>query len=64
MRRNVVLPAPFRPSSATRSPRRTSIETPASASTDGAPRVVYTLRRFSLRSASPVMSPRERWACI
>src|SRR3989441_7013168 len=52
IRRNVVLPAPFRPRSAIRSPRRRARDTPRNASTSGEPRPWYTFRTSTARSAS------------
>src|SRR6266498_1235459 len=55
IRRNVVLPAPFRPSKAMRSPFRKARDTPRSASTPDPLRPRYTFRTSWARSASSVM---------
>src|SRR5207253_1839119 len=54
MRRKVVLPAPFRPRSDSRSPRRMERETPRKASTCGPMRPRYTLRTSSAWRGSSV----------
>src|SRR6266704_3652911 len=55
IRRNVVLPAPFRPSKAMRSPFRKARDTPRSASTPGPVRPRYTFRTSWARRTSSVM---------
>src|SRR6267143_3922708 len=64
MRRNVVLPAPFRPRRATRSPRWMERDTPRSASTPGPIRPRYTFRTSVARRASWVTGRCKRKARI
>jgi hypothetical protein len=61
--RNVVFPAPLRPSRATRSPGRTVMETPESASTVGPLRDRYVLRT-SVAAIASGMGLAERGADI
>src|SRR5256885_1421584 len=64
MRRKVVLPAPFRPRRATRSPRRMERDTPRSASTPAPIRLRYTFRTSLAWRASSVTGRCKRRARI
>src|SRR3989475_10097764 len=64
MRKKVVLPAPFRPRRATRSPRRMERDTPRSASTPGPIRLRYTFRTSLAWRASSATGRCKRRARI